>query len=175
MAFASISTDGVPSATLKQGLSLTDQTEEAPITVTQEDGNRLMTVIDRSSQTYTAVDSFEIDPLGIITAKWYDPSAESSSLKGCVIKVPPDIDELRVYIDCDDINASFDILYDATYSSTLTYGSDSIAMGGASSTTTVITDLVGIGFLGLSYLNSSGSLATITIRFSCETAYSLQP
>jgi hypothetical protein len=175
MAFTSISEAGVPSAELKQGLSLTDQTEEAPVTVTQDDGNRLMTVIDRSSHTYTAVNDYTLSDTGQIAANWYPASSENLSLKGCVIKIPPDIDELRVYIDCTDSTAAFSILYDATYSTSLAYGSDSISMGGATSVNEVITDLVGIGFLGLAYTNDTGGDVDITIRFSCETAYSLQP
>jgi len=175
MAFASISTDGVPSATLKQGLSLTDQTEEAPITVTQEDGNRLRMVVDKQKVVSTPVDNYTIRDGGIITAKWYDPEKEDDSTKGCIIQVPNDVDKMRVYIDCDDINATFDILYDSVYSSSLTYGSDSIAMGGASSVDTVITDLTGIAYLGLAYTNSSGVSSVTTVRFATETAFSLEP
>lgn len=177
MAFNTISTDGVPSALLKQGMSLVDQSEEAPLTVTQEDGNRLAVTIDKSTTTYNAVNSATLENLGQVVPRWVPADGDSSTLRGSLIRIPPDVDEVRVYIDCSDTAATFAIYYDATFSTTnlLYENGDSIAMDGGTKANQVITDLVGIGFLGLSYQNTTGSNVTVNVRFSCETAYSLKP
>jgi hypothetical protein len=154
MAFLAISTDGVPTYTIKQGVNLTDLTDERPTVVTQSDADRLNVISSSNAWRTTVVVA---DAISV---------ADSASMTAQVITIPNDIQEGHLYFDSTDQAATF------TFTTRITStGSDYTYPSLLNITLTtqreghIISNLSGVHYLVINYANSSGSTNTLTISF----------
>jgi hypothetical protein len=154
MAFASISSGGVPTYSLKQGIGLLDNTDERPTVVTQNDADRL-NVISTSNSIRTVVNIVDATTV-----------SNSSSLTTQVIEIPDDVDAGHFFFDSTDTTATF------TFKLRMTSSGNSFSSPSLSSITLsaqreahLFTNLKGVPFITIDYSNSSGSSNTLSIWF----------
>lgn len=154
MAFTTLSSEGIPDYTTRQGVSMLDVIDERPTVVTQDDADRL-NVISTSNAFRTTVTVAD----GITVL-------DSAAMTAQVIQIPKDVSSAHLFFDSTDTAAKFTFTIRMTATGN-DFSSPSLADITLASQREghIVNNLDGVHYLVINYTNSSGSSNTLSIWF----------